>query len=126
MRVLANELHLADARIRRIVLDRAGRELRVELRCGAENGGWYDLDLTYLGAVVDAADAAVLADAARDPAARVAADEVDAAGEGTLLHRLLFASGRDCEVMFRALALRMLPRAEGSVPFFPDRFVDGA
>ena len=124
VRVLANELHLAEGRVRRVVLDRAVRELRFELRAGSERGGWFDLDLTYLGAVLDAADVAVLAAAARDSRTLVAADEVDVAGENTWLHRFLFWPYRDCEIMFRALALRMAPRADGSVPFFPERFVE--
>src|SRR5689334_6978234 len=124
VRVLANELHLADARVRRVVLDRPGRELRVELRCGSEGGGWFDLDLTYLGVVVDAADVAILAAAARDPKTLLAADEVDLAGSHTFLHRILFWPYRDCEVMFRALALRMLPRADATVPYFGERFLE--
>ena len=123
LRVLA-ELVLHGARIRRVVLDRAGRELRLELRGGDERLGWYDLDLTYLGAVLDAADAAVLREAARDEATVVVHDEVDLATEGHFLHRLLFAPWRDGEIMFRALALRMAPRANAEVPAFADRWVE--
>src|SRR4051812_13460922 len=76
VRVLA-DLVLHGARIRRVVLDRAGRELRLELRCGDERLGWYDLDLTYLGAVLDEADARVLRAAAGEEASVVMHDEVD-------------------------------------------------
>ena len=126
VRVLARELVLHAARIRRVGLDRRGRELRLELRCGDERLGWYDLDLTYLGAILDAADVARLAAAARAPETRLLFDEVDAAPDGAFLHRLLFWPYREVEVMFRALALRMLPRVDASVPDFPDRFVDAA
>jgi hypothetical protein len=124
VRVLARELVLHDARVRRAVLDRRGRELRLELRCGDERVGWYDLDLTYLGAIVDAVDVAALAAAARAPNGRVLFDEVDAEPGGAFLHRLLFWPYRETEVMFRALALRLLPRAEASVPEFTERFIE--
>lgn len=124
VRVLARELVLHAAGVRRVVLDRRGRELRLELRCGDERMGWYDLDLTYLGAILDAADVAALADAARTHESRVLYDEVDVAPDGAFLHRLLFWPYREAELMFRALALRLLPRADATLPQFSDRFVD--
>ena len=125
VRVLARELNLFDARIRRARLDRAGRELRLELRCGDERVGHYDLDLAYLGAIVDAADAAVLERAARDPEAAVWFDEVDVADGDAFLHRILFRPGAECEVLFRALSLRMAPRGAPELPGHVDRWVEG-
>lgn len=125
VRVLARELNLFDARIRRVRLDRAGRELRLELRCGDERLGQYDLDLAYLGAIVDAADVAVLARVAADPEAALWFDELDLADGDRFLHRLLFRPGTECEVLFRALALRLAPRGDPEPPAGGDRFLEG-
>ena len=127
VRVLARELALHDARVRRVVVDRPGGEVRVELRCGDRQAGYYDLDLVYLDAVVDARDATELAAAARDPRSELLYDEVDVidgAGEAAYLHRMLFWPYRDVEIMFRALSLRLAPRADRSVPLFADRYVE--
>lgn len=125
VRCLARELNLHDALIRRVVHDRAGRELRFELRCGDNQIGYFDLDLSYMGAIVDQADVAALQLAARNPATNVWYDEVDVTGDGAFLHRVLFYPERECEIMFRALALRMMPRADRSVADVKDRYVEG-
>ncbi|HEU4699129.1 MAG TPA: hypothetical protein VFS40_08115 [Gemmatimonadales bacterium] len=128
VRVLAGGLNLQNALIRRVVLDRTARELRLELRAGDEEAGFYDVDLTYLGAIVDAADVALLAEAARDPDTELLYDELDlsggAGGAEAYLHRLLFWPYRECEVLFDALALRLAPRGDLDVPVLFDRFVE--
>lgn len=125
VRVLARELNLFDARIRRARLDRAGRELRLELRCGDDRVGHYDLDLAYLGAIVDAADAAVLERVARDPDAAIWFDEIDVTEGDRFLHRLLFRPGTECELLFQALSLRMAPRGEPELPGHLHRWLEG-
>ncbi|HXE58829.1 MAG TPA: hypothetical protein VNK43_12580 [Gemmatimonadales bacterium] len=124
VRVLANDLVLQDALIRRVVLDRGEREFRLELRAGDDHAGYFDADLTYLGAVVDAADVARFAAAARDPETELLYDELDLGDQDTFVHRLLFWPYRECEVLFSALALRVAPRADRAVPLFPDRFIE--
>jgi hypothetical protein len=123
LRLLAGALPLQNAVIRRVVLDRAARELRVELRAGDEETGYFDADLTYLAAIVDAADVQRLADAARDPESELLYDELDLGGD-SYIHRFLFWPYRECEVLFDALALRVAPRADLDVPLFGDRFVE--
>jgi hypothetical protein len=125
IRCLARELNLHDGLIRRAVYDRSGRELRLELRCGDNQMGYFDLDLMYFGAILDQADITALQGAARDSETEVWYDEVDLAGDGAFLHRVLFHPSRECEIMFRALGLRLLPRADRSLPGFPDRYVEG-
>lgn len=78
-----------------------------------------------MGAIVDQADVAALRLATRDPATNVWCDEVDVTGDGAFLHRVLFYPDRECEIMFRALALRMMPRADRSVADVKDRSVEG-
>lgn len=56
---------------------------------------------------------------ARATGARSAAD-----GE-RVLHRLLFRPGVECELRFRARALRLLPRGAAGPPGHVERFVDG-
>jgi hypothetical protein len=139
VRVLGGELPLNDALIRRIVHDPASRELRLELRCGDEETGFFDLDLTYLNAIVDHSDVIRFAEAARDAETELLYHELDVAGgeddgevadevegleEGTYVHRLLFWPYRECEVLFDALAVRVAPRRTRSVPPFGDRFVE--
>jgi hypothetical protein len=123
VRVLAGGLPLQNALIRRVVLDRAAHELRLELRAGDEETGFFDADLTYLAAIVDAADVQRLAEAARDPDSELLYDELDLGGD-SYIHRLLFWPYRECEVLFDALALRIAPRADLDVPLFSDRFVE--
>jgi hypothetical protein len=137
VRALAGTLSLNDALIRRVVLDRTGREVRLELRAGDDEIGYCDVDLTYLGAIVDASDVTRLADAARDPETILLYDELDLAeadvdeddgdGEGDgdgYVHRFLFWPFREIEISFSALAVRIAPRADGRVPLFPDRWVE--
>jgi hypothetical protein len=126
LRILVRAVPLHGGRIRRVVLDRANRELRLELRCGDRRMGHLDVDLTYLGVVIDAADVAVLAAAAREEGTELLADEVDLVPgeEGVFVHRLLWWPYRDCEIIFRELALRAVPRADDRRPLFNDRYVD--
>lgn len=124
VRLLANGPTLHDALIRRVVLDRAQRELRLELRAGDDQLGYFDVDLTYLGAVVDASDVHRFADAARDAMTVLLYDELDLGDHDTYVHRLLFWPYRECEVLFEALALRVAPRTGLRMPVFPDRFVE--
>jgi hypothetical protein len=110
VRVLARELVLHDARLRHARYDRAGRELRIALRAGDERLGWYDLELVYQGVILDQADVTALTRAAALLEPAIWHDEVDVAGEGHFLHRLLFWPGdEECEVMFRTLALTIQP-----------------
>jgi hypothetical protein len=125
IRCLARELTLHDGLVRRVIYDRAGRELRMELRCGDLQIGYFDLDLWYLGAILDHADVAALQSAARDTKTEVWYDEVDLSGDGAFLHRVLFYPGRECEIMFRSLGLRLIPRADRSLPAFLDRYIEG-
>jgi hypothetical protein len=140
VRALAGTLSLNDALIRRVVLDRSGREVRLELRAGDDEIGYCDVDLTYLGAIVDASDVTRLAEAARDPETILLYDELDLAADDHdhdhdddedddseadgYVHRFLFWPFREIEILFSALAVRIAPRADGRVPLFPDRWVE--
>ena len=125
VRCVARELTLHDGLIRRVIYDRTGRELRLELRCGDNQLGYFDLDLTYMGAILDQADLVVLRDAALDTETEMWFDEIDLAGDGAFIHRVLFYPGRECDIMFRALGLRMMPRADRSIAELSDRYVEG-
>ncbi len=118
-RCLARELNLHDGLIRRVTYDKAGRELRLELRCGDNQLGYFDLDLTYLGAILDRSDVAVLREVARDAETELWYDEVDLAEEGMFLHRMLFYPARECEIMFRGLGLRVIPRDDRRIADLP-------
>jgi len=124
VRALAREIDVHDAKVRRVILDRAARTLRLELRAGDRKMGYFDLDLDYLGIVLDAADVKVIAAAARDERAELIYDEVDIADDGLIVHRILWWPYREFEVTFRSLAIRMAPRPDRSLPTFNDRFVD--
>ncbi|WP_435009552.1 hypothetical protein P12x_000808 [Tundrisphaera lichenicola] len=116
---LATSVDLHDAIIRRVRVDRRAAGLRIELRCGDQQAGYFDAVLQYSGVPLETTDLVCLEDRARDPRTEVLYDEVDIDGDGQLCHRFLFWPDGELEVRFASFALgrvkkdaRIEPRPE--------------
>jgi hypothetical protein len=102
---LATALDLHDALIRRVTVDRRAAVLRIELRCGDLQAGYFDAVLQYSGVLLEKTDLVTLEGRARDPRTEVLYDEVDIDGDGHLCHRLLFWPDGELEVRFTSFAM---------------------
>jgi len=61
------EIDVHDARIKSLILDRRDKGVRLELRAGDNQRGYFDLMLNYSGVDVSTLDSKVLSDLAKDP-----------------------------------------------------------
>jgi hypothetical protein len=107
---LATSISLHDGIIRRVSVDRRAAGLRIELRCGDQQVGYFDAVLQYLGVPLEETDLDSLEDRARDPRTRVLYDEVDIDGDGRLCHRFLFWPDGELEIRFTSFALARVKR----------------
>lgn len=97
---LATAVNLHDALIRRVIVDRQVPGLRMDLRCGDMQAGYFDAILRYSGVLLEETDLVTLEGRARDPRTEVLYDEVDIDGDGYLCHRFLFWPDGELEVRF--------------------------
>ena len=115
--------------------DQAERVLRITLRCGDLQMGYYDLILTYGDAQITPEDEFLLARLARstidqsDHDADLYRHEVDVTAEGGIEHRLEFHVYRQHDVWIaircRMLSWEAVSRPNRDLPVMPDRFPDG-
>lgn len=122
---LATSVDLHDAIIRRVSVDRRAAGLRIELRCGDQQVGYFDAVLRYLGVPLEETDLASLEDRARDPRTEVLCDEVDIDGDGHLCHRFLFWPDGELEIRFASLALSRLKKDRRVEPRPEDVYSEG-
>jgi hypothetical protein len=113
---LATSVNLHDATIRRVRVDRPAAELRIDLRCGDEQVGYFDAVLRYSGVAIEQTDLATLEDRARDPRTEVLYDEVDVYEDGRLCHRFLFWPEGELEIRFASFALGRIPKGRRVEP----------
>jgi hypothetical protein len=78
--------------------------LRLRLRCGDLQQGYFDLLIEYSGAALADESFAVLRHAMQAPKVEVLYDEVDRVGE-CFVHRLLLSSSHEVSVTFVAVAI---------------------
>lgn len=114
VRTLATALNLHDAAVRHLALDPGSRTLRLGLRCGDSQTGYFDLDLRYEGIHLGRADVPTLRATAQESEA-VLYDEVDVAPAG-YVHRLLFWPYRELDIVFARLALHRRPPGGRAAP----------
>jgi hypothetical protein len=113
LRDLARGVDLHDGLIRLVEVDVAARELRLALRCGDLQVGYFDLDLCYRGVRIDLLDRAVLDIIARDPTTEVLYSEVDVFDDDVFVHRVLFSPFyREIHVVFTGLSMTRTPRSD--------------
>jgi len=122
---LATVVNLHDALIRRVTVDVAAQGLRVELRCGDLQRGYFDADLRYWGVPLEETDLVTLEDRARDPGTEVLYDEVDVSEDGQLSHRFLFWPDGELEIRFTAFAMDRLRKNDRIRPRTEDVYSKG-
>ncbi len=113
--------------------DRAARVLRLVLRCGDTQTGYFDLAITYQGARITDADERLLARLARGSTHGYRLDlqrhEVDVTESGEIEHRLEFQVMSEPEVWLAIGCLSLdwetISRPDRELPPLADRFPDG-
>lgn len=119
---LATATGLHDALIEKVVWRPGGRRLEMELVCGDNASGYFDLRLVYLDVSLPDLVVGVLAERVRDRRTQILYDEVDREPDGTWVHRLLFWPTGEISISFISLELTRSPRGDrrcncGSDPF---------
>lgn len=109
---LATERNLHDGLIVSGTLLLGLRTLRMVLRCGDLQVGYYDLELEYRGIDMAALDIDGLAAIVRSPSHELVRDEVDAIRGTTFVHRLRFHPEGEIELRFESLCLPSSPRED--------------
>lgn len=113
LRRFAETVDIHDGLLRTVVLDRGAGTLRMSLRCGEFDGGYYDVDLTYVEVRLAHLDVPVLRVIASDPESEALYLEEDALEPGWYVHRWLWwPFGRELDVHFSALAFERTPRPD--------------
>ena len=113
VQALARGVNLHDGLIRSVELRTNRRTLKLALRCGDLQVGYFDVDLVYGGVDWGASNLKELASIARNVHTEVQYDEVDADatnGESRLVHRIIFAPKGEIEIVFATLGLKLVPR----------------
>ena len=110
LQTLAHDPALHDAIFGRGTVDHSQRRLRLSLRCGDQQMGYSDRELTYDGVDVNRLDREVLAAAINDPGTELLYDEVGRSGSGRFVHRILFWPERVIEIHFETFQMRSEPR----------------
>jgi hypothetical protein len=112
---LGRGVNIHDGRFRAVKVDRPKRRIGVTLRCGDNRVGYFDLTLRYDSVDFVRTDASALSRIAGDTEREVLYDEIDSTGSGEALrcsHRVVcWPDYREFVVVFRALGMRLEPRA---------------
>jgi hypothetical protein len=125
LRAFAETVDIHDGRIRGVTLDRGAAALRLALRCGDLQQGYFDVDLEYGGVDLDRLDVPMLAVIAEDPRSEALYLEVDVVAPGRYVHRWLWwRYRRELDVEFRELVFHTEPRASREFPKQTSKFVD--
>ena len=122
---LATSVDLHDAIIRRVSVDRRAARLRIELRSGDQQAGYFDVVLGYSGVPLETTNLVCLEDRARDPRTEVLYDEVDIDGDGHLCHRFLFWPDGELEIRFASFALSRMKKDRRVEPRPEDVYSEG-
>ena len=110
---LARGVNVHDGLIRSVEIRTKRRTLKLALRCGDVQVGYFDLDLAYEGVDWAASNLRDLASIARNVRTEALYDEVDTDatnGETRAIHRIIFYPKGEIEVVFATLGLKLLPR----------------
>lgn len=102
---LAEEISLHDGLIREVRRDRAN--LRLVVRAGDLQVGYYDAALVYEGAVLSPQDEGWLDASVGDRDIEVLYDEFDAGSDGTWIHRFLFWPYHEVAIRCRGIDMHV-------------------
>ena len=111
VRALA-DLNTHDASVLDVALHPAANTLRLRLRCGDQQTGYFDAMLTFTGATIRPADAATLERARRPANVEVLYDEVDRADGRTFEYRLLLYPAGEVSIRFTDVAILRKPAVD--------------
>ena len=115
---LSRAVNLHDGLLRRYHVDPPGRTIDLTFRAGDLQVGYFDLEVHYVDAVLDANADAVLRRALGNRHYELLDDEFDTASSTGWVHRFLFHPDGEAMLTFRDLTWVQTPR--------PDRFRDAA
>ena len=102
---LANDLSLHDARFKTVAVDYDSGNLKLRLRCGDLQHGYFDLSLDYEGAeMIDATPRGISA-LMGPPTAEVLYDEIDVTDDGRFEHDMRLWPDGELVVRFSNLTL---------------------
>ena len=87
------------------------RSLRLQIRCGDLQAGYFDAELTFTDATITPADKATLADARHPAGFEILYDEVDREA-GAFVYRLLLHPAGEISIRFRNVAIVRVPLAD--------------
>jgi hypothetical protein len=125
IRELALRTNLHEGRIRRVVHDPTPRTLLLELRCGDNKTGYFDLDILYKEVSLGVSDIALLKEIVSDPQAEALYGELEIEEPDTYIHHLMFlyesktgnsaGDWNPVTIRFKKLELKQSPRPDRSV-----------
>src|SRR5207249_3904065 len=84
--------------LREVALDEGARTLRVRIRAGDQQVGYYDADLLYLDVALEPRTIHILEKMRRDARYELLYDELDADESRQVVHRLLFWPEDEVEI----------------------------
>jgi hypothetical protein len=112
---LGRGVNIHDGRFRAVQVVRPKRRIEMVLRCGDNQVGYFDLTLGYDSVDFVRTDTRALSRIVEDPECEILYDEIDVTGRGDAqrcVHRVICWPGyREFVVVFRALGMRLAPRA---------------
>jgi hypothetical protein len=111
LRAFAQGINIHDGRVRGIALDRTRARLTISMRCGDNQVGYFDLDITYSGVSLREADRLALRKLGRKTDIEALHDEVDVSSPGAWVHRMLFSDYQEVSVAFEHFGMRLEPMA---------------
>jgi len=88
--------------------------LRLRIRAGDQQVGYYDADLLYLDTTPESQMVAVLEKMHREPGYQLLYDELDVDDSNQLVHRLMFFPEDEVSICFRDLSWQRTPRGSRS------------
>jgi len=121
---LASEISIHDGLIRRVEVNRSSGSVLLQLLCGDQQVGYFDLDLLYTGGDVASLDTETLARLSRDRRSEALYDELDRLDASTFEHRILFYPNGEVAITFRQLTISRKPRADRSLEFLGDPYAE--
>lgn len=107
--VLVRSVNLHDGLIRDVAFNRSDRKLRIAMRCGDLQVGYFDIDLFYGDVDVGATDLAGLDSVSNSIGVKALYDEVDQHAKHWV-HRILFWPYREACIVFGELGIHLEPR----------------
>ena len=114
VRRFLEEINLHDGRVQDVAVDQVAHTLRLRIRAGDQQVGYYDADLLYLDATPEPQTVAVLEKMHREPGYDLLYDELDIVDSNQLVHRLMFFPEDEVSICFRDLSWQRTPRGNRS------------